>query len=196
MTNEQLFLKLASEHISIQIIDEKNKFNRLIKQLKNKKNIFVVDDRWQFDGSLSLEEIGALYGRLYGTWQKDSYISTLHYFKLEESYLYGSLSKGMKIKSELAFAISTTPQILILHNITDGLDICFKRDLISNLNKVLGENNSIVITSLNFEVFHSQLDYYGIYEGEEINIISTNVRDIHEKYILEIMENKYGIRLE
>lgn len=97
-------------------------------EAKIKDEIGVVFDEGFFEDAMNLEQIGIFYGELYSRFHMDTYLNNLITFNLDKKMKYGKLSKGTKIKAQLAFAISHEAKLFLFDEPTAGLDKHFREE--------------------------------------------------------------------
>lgn len=77
-----------------------------------------------------LSQITDVTRRFYPAWDEKMYEGCLRRFRLDESKRTSELSEGMKVKYQLALAMSHGAQLLILDEPTSGLDPVSRDDLL------------------------------------------------------------------
>ena len=107
---------------------------------------FIVEPGPFFPGE-TLEENGKMLGVFYKNWDSAYFISLLKRFELNRDKLYYDLSKGMKTKFQLAFALAHRPKLLILDEPTGGLDPVFRREFLSMIQSEVRDTMMSVIIS-------------------------------------------------
>jgi ABC-2 type transport system ATP-binding protein len=112
-----------------------------------KNNIGFVLENGPFFMDKTLMENAYLFGRFYSEWDETAFINYLHKFELKDFMRYADLSKGMKTKFQLAFALSHKPKLLIMDEPTGGMDPVFRRDMLNILQDYVCELNTAVLFS-------------------------------------------------
>lgn len=107
---------------------------------------FVLETGPFFDYKTILEN-GRLFGRFYPHWRESAFTEYLRSFELHKNTLYKDLSKGMKTKFQLAFALSHEPELLIMDEPTGGMDPIFRRDFYGLLQDMINVTNASVLIS-------------------------------------------------
>lgn len=107
---------------------------------------FVLEDG-PFFMDKTLTENAYLFGRFYSDWSDASFRNYLSVFELGDYMRYEDLSKGMKTKFQLAFALSHKPKLLIMDEPTGGLDPVFRRDLLNILQDFVCDSNTAILFS-------------------------------------------------
>lgn len=115
--------------------------------LKTKQSIgyIVEEDRFLFGKSLL--ENGNIFGGFYDQFDIEYFRELLSKYDLEEDKTPEQLSKGMKIKFQLAFVLANRPKLLLLDEPTGGLDPLFRQEFLTILQGLVEEENMGVIIS-------------------------------------------------
>lgn len=95
----------------------------------------------------TLERNGELLGQFYDTWDAGEFRKLLREYELSANKLYGDLSKGMKTKFQLAFALAHAPKLLVLDEPTGGLDPVFRQEFLSIIQSQVRDRMMSVIIS-------------------------------------------------
>ncbi len=113
-----------------------------------KENIGVVMDGISFYDTLTPHKVGIISKAAYKQWDDTLYTQYLDKFKLPLNQEIKTLSKGMKMKLNIAVALSHKPKLLILDEATSGLDPIVREDILEVFwDFVQDENHSILMSS-------------------------------------------------
>lgn len=116
------------------------------KQLK--EDIGVVFDEICFYETLTPLQAGKISKAAYRQWDESLYQHYLKRFDLSENKEIKALSKGMKMKLNIALALAHHPKLLILDEATNGLDPVTRDDILDIfLDFVQDEEHSILMSS-------------------------------------------------
>ena len=116
------------------------------KQLK--EDIGVVFDGINFDETLTPAKVGKIGRTAYKQWDTLLYQNYLKRFQLPLDKEIKVLSKGIKMKLCIAFALSHKPKLLILDEATSGLDPVLRDGILDVfLDFVQDKNHSILMSS-------------------------------------------------
>ena len=120
--------------------------NKGISDIKNE--IGVVMDEPGFPGFLNAKEINRIMKNIFSNWSDDTFFGYLKKLKVPDNKEYKDMSKGTKMKTGIAVALSHNPRLLILDEATNGLDPVVR----SEVNEIFteftrDENHSILISS-------------------------------------------------
>lgn len=89
---------------------------------KIKERMAVVFDTLPFHDVFTANDISYIFAGLYPKWDEAEYRKYLKRFKLPEKKKIGTYSKGMKMKLQIACALSHHAELLIMDEPTSGLD--------------------------------------------------------------------------
>lgn len=95
----------------------------------------------------SLRAITGVTRAFYPTWDEAAYRDYLRRFELDERKTPGQLSAGMKVKYNLALALSHRAELLILDEPTSGLDPVSRDDLLDVFLSLAREGVSILFST-------------------------------------------------
>ena len=98
--------------------------------IKIKEQIGVVYDASNFSGWLTPDKISNVMRAIYKQWDDTVYSKYLKVFKLPPNQKVSTFSKGMTMKLALSVAISHSPKLLILDEVTSGLDPVVREDIL------------------------------------------------------------------
>ena len=112
-----------------------------------KNDIGFVLENGPFFMDKTLLENAYLFGRFYSDWSEATFRESLSEFELRDYMRYADLSKGMKTKYQLAFALSHKPKLLIMDEPTGGMDPVFRRDMLNILQNLVCDLNTAVLFS-------------------------------------------------
>ena len=120
--------------------------NKGISDIKNE--IGVVMDEPGFPGFLNAKEINRIMKNIFSNWSDDTFFGYLKKLKVPDDKEYKDMSKGTKMKTGIAVALSHNPRLLILDEATNGLDPVVR----SEVNEIFteftrDESHSILISS-------------------------------------------------
>lgn len=120
--------------------------NKDISDIKNE--IGVVMDEPGFPGFLNAKEINRIMKNIFSNWSDDTFFGYLKKLKVPDNKEYKDMSKGTKMKTGIAVALSHNPRLLILDEATNGLDPVVR----SEVNEIFteftrDESHSILISS-------------------------------------------------
>lgn len=113
-----------------------------------RSQIGVVLENSSFPDDLSPRKLNNIFKNIYSTWDEGKYESYLKKLDLPESKRIKALSKGMKTKLSIAAAFSHNSKLLILDEVTSGLDPVVRDDILDMLFEfVQDETHSVLVSS-------------------------------------------------
>lgn len=87
-----------------------------------KKRIAVVFDELPFHDMFSVKDMAKIFRGLYPKWDDEAYMKYIDRFQLPSKKKIGQFSKGMKMKLQIACALSHNAELLVMDEATTGLD--------------------------------------------------------------------------
>lgn len=157
-----------------------------------RKEIAFVSDEQYFPIGSTIASVRQLYEAMYD-FDKEAFEEYLKMFELEEKYSILNLSKGMKKRVSLLFALSIHPKLLLLDEAYDGLEplarLRFKKVLADLLED---EQITVIISSHNLKELEDICDSYGILEDGKMLTYGDLVesREQINKYQVVFQEEK------
>lgn len=174
-----------------------------------KNRIGFVYDQDYFYEELTISEMKNIISRTYNKWSDETFLKYLKEFDLDNKKKIKNLSKGMKMKFQLAIALSHEAELLIMDEPTSGLDPLVRAELLDILSYIIQDENKGVFFSTHITsdldkiadyitfinkgdiVFSTSkdeiLDNYGIVKGGN-DLLDKDVK----KNFIGIKENKFG----
>lgn len=87
-----------------------------------KKRIAVVFDELPFHDVFNARDMARIFEGMYPEWDNDAYMKYIERFQLPQKKKIGQFSKGMKMKLQIACALSHNAELLVMDEATTGLD--------------------------------------------------------------------------
>ena len=113
-----------------------------------KEQIAAVFDEMPFHESFTANQISIMFGGLYGGWNEKKFFQYLDRFALPRKKKIAKFSKGMKMKLQIATALSHWARLLIMDEATTGLDPVVRNEILDIFREYLqDEENSILMSS-------------------------------------------------
>jgi ABC-2 type transport system ATP-binding protein len=138
-----LLNKLHPESGEVNIFDLKYDKN----EMEIKQNIGFVVDETYFHTCLNPKEINNIMKHIYKKWSDETFFSLLEKFNVLKDTAISKMSKGMKKKLMLAIALAHNPKLLILDEITSGLDPVIRDDILMILQEMIINRKATIIFS-------------------------------------------------
>lgn len=162
------------------------------KVLLDNLGVVLVEDL--FEGSHTLLENGRDYGKYYSRYKEEALKEYLERFELKEGQLYRKLSKGQKLKFQLAFALAHDPKLLVLDEPTGNFDPAFREEFFRILKEFMADGEKSVILATHITEDLDRVADYIIYLEKGQQIFAGDVENLRESYRLVVGE-KYKIKL-
>ena len=126
---------------------------------------FVSEDN-QFLSDRSAIQNAKSLSCFYDDFDMELYIKMLEKLDIRQGNTYHKMSRGEKIKMQLAFAIAHKSRLLLLDEATAGLDPVFRIELFKVLRELMAEQNvTVLMTSHNMSEIEKNTDYTAIMEN-------------------------------
>lgn len=122
--------------------------------------------------------------KFYKNWNQDTYYKYLRRFKLDENKKIAELSAGMRVKYNLALALSHGAKLLILDEPTSGLDPAARDDLLDIFQELVvdGEISILFSTHITSDL-EKCADYITFIDNGQI-VASSEKNELLESYRL------------
>lgn len=123
-------------------------FDNKILDKNIKEKIGIVFDETYFPNTMNGIGINNLYKKMYKNHNEKKFFDLLKEFEIDNNKIIEKYSKGMKMKLNIALALSHNPELLILDEATTGLDPIIRNRILDIFSDFVSNNkNSILISS-------------------------------------------------
>lgn len=113
-----------------------------------REHIGVVTEDHGLPSELSAANVGAVMKRIYRTWDSESFRARVKSFGLPARKKIKDYSRGMKVRLSIAIALSHDSRLLIMDEVTAGLDPAARDELLDVLRDFIqDEEHSVFISS-------------------------------------------------
>lgn len=146
---------------------------------------------------------------IYKNWNSQTYEKYLKDFKLDRKKQIKEYSKGMKMKLNLALALSHNARILIFDEATSGLDPVVRDDILELLlDFIQDENHTVLVSSHIISDLEKVADYIAflhegqmqfcmnkdelLYDYAVVRCSEEDYRKIPGSYVKRVRKNGYG----
>ena len=126
---------------------------------------FVSEDNCFFE-NCTCNQNTEILSVFYDDFNKEKYRDIMDYMNLSGKKVYKKMSRGERLKFQLAFAIAHSPRIYLLDEVTAGMDPVFRIDFFHILQQVIiDESASVLMTSHISSEAELKTDYIGVMEN-------------------------------
>ena len=112
-----------------------------------KKRIAVVFDELPFHDMFNVKDMAKIFRGLYPDWNDDTYMKYIDRFQLPKKKKIGQFSKGMKMKIQIACALSHNAELLVMDEATTGLDPVVRDEILHIFMEYLGNGERSILMS-------------------------------------------------
>lgn len=150
-----------------------------------KSKVFLVSDDPYILPQASMKRMAKFYKGFYPNWNEKVFKKLTNIFKLDAGRRMSGFSKGMQRQAFIIFALSSSPEYLLLDEAFDGIDPMM-RDLVRQLllDAMSERGMGIVISSHNLRELEDLCDRVGVINGKRI-VYEANIDD------MRINKNRY-----
>lgn len=131
----------------------------------NQKIGYVSEDNIFFEKCTALQNAEAL-GVFYDDFQIERFCGQMRAFDVSVSKQYGAMSRGEKLKCQLAFAIAHQPVLYLLDEVTAGMDSVFRIQFFDCMRRLVeDESCGVLLTSHMTADLERNTDYSAVMEN-------------------------------
>ncbi len=112
-----------------------------------KERIAVVFDELPFHESFTGEALSRMFSGIYGAWDKKRFFELCDRFGLPVKKKLKKFSKGMKMKMQIATALSHNAELLIMDEATTGLDPVVRNEILEMFREYLIDGDKSILMS-------------------------------------------------
>jgi len=113
-----------------------------------KQDIAAVFDELPFHEQLNAKALDKMLRHIFKQWSSETFFRYLERFQLPVKKKFGQFSKGMKMKLQIAAALSHNAKLLIMDEATTGLDPVVRNEILDIFLEFLqDEEHSILMSS-------------------------------------------------
>ena len=113
-----------------------------------KERIGVVFDEMGFHDFLTATQLSKIMGNIYQNWDESKFFGYLEKFGLPKKKKCGAFSRGMRMKLQIAVAMSHGAELLIMDEPTSGVDPIVRSEILQIFQEfVMEENHTILLSS-------------------------------------------------
>ena len=161
--------------------------------LKIREDIGVVFDVSDFYDSFNLLQVENILKEIYKQWDSETFKKYKKQFSLPDKKRIKDFSRGMKMKTSIAIALSHQPQLLILDEATSGLDPIMRDEILDVFMEfVQDEHHSILISSHISTDLEKVADYITFVHEGRLILSSSKDELIYQYGIMKCRDNDFN----
>lgn len=174
-----------------------------------KKRMAVVFDELPFQEMFTAKDMARIFEGIYPEWDNSLYTQYLERFQLPFKKKIGKFSKGMKMKLQIACALSHNAELLVMDEATTGLDPVVRDEILHIFMEYLqnGERSILMSSHITSDLEKIADMVTFIHKGQILltdykdSVIENHglikcgkdeVRDIDEEDIVSVRTNSFG----
>ena len=112
-----------------------------------KENLAAVFDELPFNEDLNAKILSKVMSDIYKNWDEKVFFNYLDIFSLPSKKAFKKFSKGMKMKLQIAVALSHHAKLLIMDEATTGLDPVVRNEILDIFMEYLQDENNAIFMS-------------------------------------------------
>ncbi len=113
-----------------------------------REDVGVVFDEMGFHEFMTPKQINTMMKNIYKNWSEETFFDNLKKFSLPAGKKCGDYSRGMRMKLQIAAALSHKAKLLVMDEPTSGLDPVVRNEMLQIFREyMLEEDHSILISS-------------------------------------------------
>ncbi len=147
-----------------------------------REDVGVVFDEMGFHEFMTAKDINIMMKNIYKNWDEKAFFEYLKKFSLPSKKKCGAFSRGMRMKLQIAAALSHRAKLLIMDEPTSGLDPIVRNEMIGIFRDfVVEEDHTILLSSHITGDLEKIADEVVFIDGGRI-VLSGNKDEILEKH--------------
>ncbi len=147
-----------------------------------REDVGVVFDEMGFHEFMTAKDINIMMKNIYKNWDEEAFFEYLKKFSLPSKKKCGAFSRGMRMKLQIAVALSHKAKLLIMDEPTSGLDPIVRNEMIGIFRDfVVEEDHTILLSSHITGDLEKIADEVVFIDGGKI-VLSGNKDEILEKH--------------
>ena len=147
-----------------------------------REDVGVVFDEMGFHEFMTAKDINIMMKNIYKNWDEEAFFDYLKRFSLPSKKKCGAFSRGMRMKLQIAAAMSHKAKLLIMDEPTSGLDPIVRNEMIGIFRDfVVEEDHTILLSSHITGDLEKIADEVVFIDGGKI-VLSGNKDEILEKH--------------
>ncbi len=147
-----------------------------------KDRIGVVYDEMGFHDFLTPKQLNKIFKGIYKNWCEEDFMSFLKKFSLPLNKKCGVFSRGMRMKLQIAVAMSHNAELLIMDEPTSGLDPIVRTEILQIFQEFVMEENHTILFSTHITGDLERIADEIIFINGGKVILSGNTQELLESY--------------
>ncbi|MBO6299168.1 MAG: ABC transporter ATP-binding protein [Lachnospiraceae bacterium] len=140
--------------------------------------IGFVSEENPFFNERSAIQNAEMLSAFYDDFDMELFKETLKEMGIAPTHTYGKMSRGEKIKMQLAFALAHGSRLLLMDEATAGLDPVFRRELFQRLRRRIAETEmTVLMSSHNEEEIRKNADYVALMQNGTLGGFHETITD-------------------
>lgn len=144
---------------------------------------FVYDDNVFYE-DMTIHELKKIIAPSYQMWDENSFKEFIQRFELPLHLKMKKMSKGMKMKTSLAFALSHNAEFIIMDEPTSGLDPVFRRDILDILHDLMIDQSKTIFFSTHLTTDLDRIADYIVFIHDGKIVFHKDMNMILEQYAI------------
>lgn len=143
------------------------------------EHLGLVSERNSFLERYSAEQNAMLLGKLYESFDFERFKEAMKKMELSAAKTVGAMSRGERMRFQMAFAMAHDTRLYLLDEATAGLDPVFRHDFLHMVQTVMAEEGAsvLMVTHLTEEL-EQKADYVGIMEAGRLISFGENAGSV------------------
>ncbi len=123
-------------------------------------NIGFVTDEHNFVKKMSARANVDMFSPFYSGFDRELFDSKQKQYGVSQSVALSDLSRGERLKFQLAFAIAHKPSLYLFDEVTAGMDVVFRKEFFREIRGLMLDGKTTVVLATNLrEELEDEVDY-------------------------------------
>lgn len=124
-----------------------------------KEQVAYIGEDMHFVEHATLIRNAEIFSKLYQMWDMDCFLGKLEQFGLNRKQKVQSLSRGEKIRFQLAFARGHEAKVYLMDEVTAGMDVVFRKEFYDMLHEEMDEECTVLLSTHVESDLERHMDY-------------------------------------